>query len=924
MDIRWLLSTKLEKLKLPTFVLCTVCIVTASFGPLVTARLFAAGSVTVSESGTTVQLGNDYLERTIAFDGGVVRTTSFRNKLSGSLLVVTGDEFELRLISDDMFRHEDKEPVILTSRDFRLVSHRVEDEEDGGKRVIFHLACAGLDATLIYELKPHDCFTRKWIKLENKGPGTPFIDWIAVEKNRWYKESFSRGGFGQPLLTKDMFFGLEYPSSINTARHSLVTLAYYVGVDIPPKGFTTQPAVVGVASPGSAHIAFMKYINEIRMSRPRPFIVFESWDDLPGSMLASAPMIKRIGEIKEDFVNKYGVRLDSVILDDQWDNLSKLWAIDKARFPSGFQEVEGAAKEIAAGLGIWFGPIGGYGKRREARIAEGIREGMEVNSTGDFFCLAGRNYSRYFRDTTLKMENTYHINYFKMDGINFTCNEPGHGHPLGIYSREAAMRQWIKTLEALHAANPRAFLGNATGPWLSPWWLLYCDDVDYHGRDLGFSNTVPSLSPRQAAMNYSDALVYKDFRVLHLQFPISSLDAVGIHKGRFNFSQFEHESLDDWKDAVVNCVTTGIMKIDLYISPELLGPKEWQVLGQTLRWTRQNAHPLVDNSTMILGDPAKRQPYGYLHFSPTKTIVALRNPFIRPRTISLKLDRKAGFEHTNRTFQAVVEFPYRMVLPGSFRYGDTLKVGLDGYEQCVVELRSEEGTAAVVGTRYSTVVSNDDEMEFRLYGARETAEVVDLPHVGSYRKILLAGAPVKVQTEGSQGRLTVHFGNGPARESQPSFSVPSIVVKSEEVAAKKLRVYLTVQVPADFQKAEMVLLLDPATQLPGVKARLLRNGKPSALDLYTGGKGTFYSFGANLRTGNNKVQFNVTLPAKAASTPINISGWLRAKRALAGKDLILVYGKGRTAKTAATIESSLPAISRIERTTYPIFKQTLP
>jgi len=921
MDIKWLLSTKIERLKLATLGLCMV---SASFWLLGTAQLFAAGPVTVSESGTTIRLGNDYLERTIAFGGGVVRTTSFRNKVSGGFLEVSGDEFELRLISDDMFRHEDKEPVTLSSRNFRLVSHSVEDEEGGGKRLVFHLTHPGLEVALIYELKPQDFYTRKWIKLESKGHGTPFIDWIAVEKNRWYTGSFSHGGFGQPLLTKDLFFGLEYPSGINTARHSSVTLAYYVGVDIPRGGFTTESSAVGVAASGSAHIAFMKYVNEIRMSRPRPFIVFESWDDLPGPMLGSAPMIKSIRELKENLIDKYGVGLDSVVLDSQWMSFSRLWAIDRKRFPDGFRDVEAAANKMGSGLGLWFSPMGGYGTGREEMIAEGVREGMEVNSTGDFFCLAGRKYSRFFRDISLKMERTYHINYFKMDGINFTCNQPGHGHPLGIYSREAAMREWIATLEALHAANPRAFLGNATGPWLSPWWLLYCDDVDYHGRDLNFSETAPSLTPRQAAMNYSDAMLYKDFKVHHLQFPISSLDAVGLHKGRFNFPQFEHESLDGWKDAVVNCVTTGIMKIDLYISPELLGPEKWQVLAQTLRWTTQNAHPLFDNSTMILGDPGKREPYGYLHFSPAKTIVALRNPFIRPSTISLKLDRKAGFEPTDRTFQAAVEFPYRMVLPGSFRYGDMLKVGLDGYEQCVVDLRPVEGmAAAVVGARYSPVTSNDGELKFRLYGAEGTTEAVGLPHVGGYREIRLEGVPVKVRTEGSQSRLTVHFGKGLARESQPRFSVPSIV-KGEEGGSKKLGVCLTVQVPADFHEAELVVLLEPAEQLPGVKADLLLNGKPSALDFYMGGKGAFYSLGANLRTGSNKVQFNITVPAKTASTAVNISGWLRAKRMLTAKDLTLVYRKRQGPKAAVPIGNSLPATSRVEGATYPIFKRTLP
>lgn len=889
------------------------------------ARPSGDGPVSANESGTTIRLGNDFLERTVEFEEGFVRTTNFRNKVSGRLGAVSGNEFELRVISDGLYRHENLNPVTLTSRDFRLVDHDVKDGEDGGKTLAFHLTHPWLNVTLMYQLKPHDFFTRKWMKIDRKGKGTLFIGWIAAERNKWYAENFSDGGFGQPLLTDDLFFGLEYPSSMNTARRSLVTLAYYVGIDIPPEGYTTESAVIGATASGYAHIDFMKYVNKIRMAQPRPFVLFDSWDDLPGPMVSSASMIKRIADFKENLTTKYGVRLDSVVLDDQWDDLSNLWAINRKRFPGGFHDIEMAAKSIGSGLGVWFSPMGGYGKRREERIAQGIREGMEVNSSGKYFCLAGEKYSPFFRHTVLKMEDAYHINLFKMDGVHFSCNVPCHGHPLGIYAREAAIRDWIATLKALHAANSRAYLDNATGPWLSPWWLLHCDDVDYGGEDMGIFEAEPTITPRQAAINYNDAFLYQIFRVQHVQFPISSLEAVGIHKGRYNFPQFKHESLDDWKDVVVNYVSVGIMKIGLYISPELLSPEEWQVLAQSLRWSRQNAHPLLDNSTMVLGDPGKREPYGYLHFTPAKGIVALRNPYIQPRTISLKLDKNAGVEPTDRVFQAEIQFPYRKVLPGTFGDGDTLQVDLDGYEQCVVELNPvKRRSTTIVGVRYSTVTSNATESQFRLYGAEGTTEVIGLPHVGDYREIQVDGAPVKVGTEGSQGKLTVHFGNGTAQETQPRFSIPSIEVKSMGTETQALELHMKVNVPADFHEASLVLFLEPTNRLPGIKAEALVNVRPSKLETYIGGEGAFYSFSANLRPGNNTVQINMTAPAKISTVGAGISGWFRAKRKLASRNLTLVYKKGQRPGTLIPAEDLLPAASDIEKVTYLIFKQTLP
>jgi hypothetical protein len=80
--------------------------------------VLAAGPVTVKHSGTVLQLGNDYLERTIDL-GASVRTTMFHNKLSGRFVAVSGDEFAVSLVAQ-FFRGDDQNPLIVTTKDFRL------------------------------------------------------------------------------------------------------------------------------------------------------------------------------------------------------------------------------------------------------------------------------------------------------------------------------------------------------------------------------------------------------------------------------------------------------------------------------------------------------------------------------------------------------------------------------------------------------------------------------------------------------------------------------------------------------------------------------------------------------------------------------------------------------------------------------------
>jgi hypothetical protein len=894
-------------------------------GLLSTGALFGAIPVSVTKNGTVIQFANEYLARTIDFGGGTVRTIGFLNKISGRFFAVRGDEFELRL-SGEQFRGDGKNPITLTSRDFHLVAESVVNDDTGGKRVVFHLIHAAypeIDATLIYQLEPKDFYTRKWMKLETKKKGNLFLNSVAVEKNNWYPGSFSLGGFGQPLLADDLFAGLEYPSSYNTAVHSSVTLGYFVGINLSSsESFASATAVIGVAAAGSAHIAFMEYINRIRMSPPHPFIVFEPWDDLPGSRLTGAAVINDIAEVKENLVDKYGVRLDSVVLDDGWDDLSKLWAIDMKRFPDGFHSVEASADGVGRGLGLWFSPMGGYGERARERIAEGIRERMEVDSSGQFFCLAGRKYSQFFREISLKMEKQHNINYFKMDGSIFTCNNPDHGHPLGVFSREAAMRDWITTLKALHAANPQAFLANATGPWLSPWWLIYSDDVDYGGSDVGFLETVPTLTPRQASINDSDAVLYQDFRAKQLQFPISSLDAVGIHKGKFNFPEFEHESLEDWTDAVVNCLATGVMKIDLYVSPQLLSPADWAVLGRALQWARRNAHPLYDNSTMVLGDPARAEAYGYLHYSPTKTIIALRNPFVRPLTVNLRLDTQNGFERNDHTYQPEVVFPYREFLRHKVRYGESLNVDLDGYEQCVIELRPDEKTEpTIAGVRYAVVPSEvTGEVQYRLYGAEGKTIPVQLTHASSLKGVRIGGRETKPNPGEGKITLPVHFGRASVGEDQPAFSVPTVNLAGAPGAFRGLTVSTTVHIPSDFKKSELAILLKPARPTLRVTATGTLNGKRASVATESGGAGLWYWFTMDLKPGRSDIDFGVHLPATVRGEA-KISEWLRAQRSLATTDLILTLDSSQRA--GVPLHNLLPANSEVEGQTYLVFEDSI-
>jgi hypothetical protein len=884
----------------------------------------AATPVLVDEQGATLSLANDYLERVVEIADGSVRTVRLVNKLSGRTHEVRGDEFEVKLIFERVgYEFGGENPLVLASRDLKVTSHEVQDAPGGGKRAVYHLVLpkspqekTGLEATLTYELNPEDYFTRQWIELKTTGKGTFFIDSVAPSKNEWRADDFHLGGFGQPLFSDDLFMGLEYPTSINTAENSSVSLGGIVGLNIPPEGYTSEPAVVGVAASGHVHQAFMEYIGRIRAVPVRPFITYNTWYDLQHTAMTNDLLLERVSQFRDLLIKKYGVPMQSFLLDDAWDDdQNNIWVPDPHRFPTSFRDLSAALGKIDSHLGLWIGPIGGY-DLRHYRVDAGRKMGMEVTSNGEYLCLAGRNYNRYFRETLVGLVREFGVNQFKIDGLPFGCNDPNHGHPIGIYSREADLRSLLGTLEALRAQNHEIFLDVTTSTWLSPWWLRWADTIWEGGQDYGYLETVPTFTERQSSMNYRDLVLYNDFVRHQVQFPMSSLWTQSIIKGTYLELGGKNESLEDWEDHLVNFLGVGSQLNELYITPTLLKPAEWDALGTSLQWALANAHPLLDNATWVLGDPAKREPYGYLHYSPEKTILMLRNPFVRPMVAAVTLNEAAGFEPSDRAFQAEVTYPYREVLPGVFHYGDTLRAKLEGYEHQIIELRPlATGEAQLAGIRYSVEPAAQGEIAFKVY-APEGAEVVAaVAKPTAYEGARVDGEKVELRAGDDGSRLVLHFGAKKAREAEPIFSAPTL----SAVADGTVKITISVQIPADFLESKASLLLESAIAAPEVKVEALDNTKTVSVTPVKSPKGTWQWLTVDLTPGSHALEFDLHVPA-AALEGTQVSGWLRSKRTLVAKNLTLKLGLGET--LAAPPKNLLPASSEIEKVTFALFKET--
>jgi hypothetical protein len=390
--------------------------------------------------------------------------------------------------------------------------------------------------------------------------------------------------------------------------------------------------------------------------------------------------------IRKNMIEKHQIQLDAFVLDDGWDVYESDWEFRAKEFPRGLKPISDELKKTNTGLGIWFGPTGGYSFRMK-RVDWMKDHGYEVvghTRNTAMLCLAGTKYSDLFRKRTTDFVANEGVSFFKWDGIQFSCSEPGHGHPVGLFSRRAVMESLIDKVHSVREKNPNVYLNITSGTWLSPWWVKYANQIWMQGADYGYAD-VPSISPRDAAITYRDFVLYDDFRNQNMWFPIANLMTHGIIKGNLQMLGGKAEPLDKFTNEVLLYFARGVSMWELYISPDILTDGEWDAMGEAMHWARDR-FPVLSSTEMIGGDPTKGQTYGYVHFKGSRGILAVRNPSIDAKKLRVELASSAGLDASASSLVLEKTYPSRWIAPKLYRAGDKVDLALDGYETAIYEV----------------------------------------------------------------------------------------------------------------------------------------------------------------------------------------------------------------------------------------------
>jgi hypothetical protein len=435
---------------------------------------------------------------------------------------------------------------------------------------------------------------------------------------------------GSPVVAGNFFFGYEHPMAKNAVDANSGAQCSFLRNAVLRSGETlAQSCVIGVVPSGQLRRGFLAYIERERAHPYRPFLHYNSWYDIAwdNRKFNERESLNAIDQFGQELVKKRGVKMNSYLFDDGWDDNQTLWKFHSG-FPNGFTPLKNETDKYGAGIAVWISPFGGYSAAKAQRLKYGSQFGFETNASG--FSLSGPKYFQRFHDICFEMVQKYGINMFKFDGLAAGGKAAANGQ-----TRDGDAM--LRLISDLRAAKPDIYISQTVGTWPSPFWLLYVDSTWRAGADHSFSG---KGSQRQQWITYRDTQTYKNVIERGPLYPLNSIRLHGIIYAT-NADGLTTASDADFRDEVREFFGTGTQLQEMYVTPSLLNSQNWDDLAEAAKWSRANSDVLVDTH-WVGGDPGKNEIYGWASWNARRGILVLRNPDDKPA--SFTADFKKLFE----------------------------------------------------------------------------------------------------------------------------------------------------------------------------------------------------------------------------------------------------------------------------------------
>jgi len=586
-----------------------------------------AQSVHAQREGDVLTLSSETISATWSVAGGALRWHSLTNRLTNVTLP----------LHDSPFEFVPKEGPVLRSSDFKIVAPPVMEDIPNpaasskaadrlpGQQIRIELADEAANARVTWRAMLRDGanYVREEITIHASQQPLALAQIILVDAIV-PGAIVSGHAKGSPVTAGTWFLGFEHP--LSECRVHAGRASCWLSRELPVQSgqSVTYSAVFGATHTGQLRRDFLHYVELERAHPYRTFLHYNSWYDLGFfDRYTEQQALASVNGFGEQLSKQRGVKLDSFLFDDGWDDPTTLWHFNPG-FPDGLANIAKVASGYGAAPGIWLSPWGGYDGPKEQRLASAHAQGFETNEGG--LALSGPKYYRYFRDTCFQMIDKYGVNQFKFDGTG-NANEVIKGSEF-----DSDFDAAIHLIGELRAKKPDIYINLTTGTYPSPFWLLYADSIWRGGDDHSFGGVG---SNRQRWITYRDSQTYRWVVEEGPLFPINSLMLHGMIFAR-HAERLGNDPGHDFPDEVHSYFGTGTQLQEMYITPSLLSPQDWDVLAEAAKWSRANAQVLKD-SHWIGGDPARLEVYGWAAWTPQKAILTLRNPSDKPQDFTASI-----------------------------------------------------------------------------------------------------------------------------------------------------------------------------------------------------------------------------------------------------------------------------------------------
>jgi hypothetical protein len=549
----------------------------------------------------------------------------FKNKLGKTKRELIGEYFKITLQDGRVVQPSDLERYLTL-----FVRDSKKSEDASRKSETFD----GREFTLMYR-DPKGAYSADWSMLVRDGSNYAriFVTIKALTEDLPLKniclidvplaEAKEMGSVpGSPVVCDNLFFGFENPLSKNVVENGHVICSLDRATPLKKGQTVTYSAVIGVTPDGQLRRGFLNYLERERAHPYRPFLHYNSWYDIGfGNPFDEKAALESIESFGQELVKKRGVKLDSFLFDDGWDDPKTLWGFNSG-FLLGFRDVRKATEKYGAEPGVWMSPWGGYGSAHDQRIKYGKEQGFEIVNNG--FALSGPVYYKRFEETCLKMIRDYGVNQFKFDGTG-NVNSVIPGSAFG-----SDFEAMIALIERLREEKPDLFVNLTTGTWPSPFWTRYADSIWRSSADHSFAGVGPD---RQQWITYRDGHTYQNVVLRGPLYPLTSLMLHGLLYAKSG-NRLNTDPTNAFVDEVRSYFGSGTQLQEMYLTASLLSEKNWDDIAEAAQWSRANASVFVDTH-WVGGNPLQLEVYGWAAWTPKKAVLTLRNPSDKPQSIAI-------------------------------------------------------------------------------------------------------------------------------------------------------------------------------------------------------------------------------------------------------------------------------------------------